>query len=163
MQELHEAISADSVLSKIISMVQKGEIIHDEDCSVKPFVTIFKELYITDDLLMRRNRIVIPELLLTRIIQSGHDGHQGIVTTKSLLRSKYWWPGMDLDVQTFITNCRAYQASVLKSEKKPLNMTPLPPGPWEDVATEFCGTLTSGEYLFIVIEEYSRFPVVENN
>ena len=63
-------------------MVQKGKIIHDEDCSVKPFVTTFKELYITDDLLVRRDRIVIPELLRTRIIQSGHDGHQGFVKTK---------------------------------------------------------------------------------
>ena len=32
------------------------------------------------------------------MIQAGHDGHQGIVKTKQLLRSKYWWPGMDIDI-----------------------------------------------------------------
>ena len=161
LQELREAVSADPVISKIINMVQKGKIVHDEDCNVKRCVTIFKELYTTDNLLMRRDRIVIPESLRTRIIHCGHDGHQGIVKTKQLLRSKYWWPSMDLHVQTFIENCRACQASVLKSEKEPLKMTPLPPGPWENVATDFHGPLASGEYLLVVIDEYSRFPVVE--
>ena len=42
MQELREAVSADSFLSKIINMLQ----------NVKRFVTIFKELYIADDLLI---------------------------------------------------------------------------------------------------------------
>ena len=69
---------------------------------------------------------------------------------------------MDVHIQTFIENCRACQASVLTSEKEPLKMTPLPPRPWENVATDFHGPLASGEYLLVVIDEYSRFPVVNS-
>ena len=50
------------------------------------------------------------------------------------------------------------QASVLKSEKEPLKMTT---GPWKNVATGFHGPLASAEYLSVVIDEYSRFPVVD--
>ena len=84
--ELREAVSTDSVISKIINMVQKGKIVHDEYCNVKRFGTIFKEFYFTDNLLMRRDKIVIPESLRTRIIHCGHDGHQGIVKTNQKVK-----------------------------------------------------------------------------
>ena len=66
---------------------------------------------------------------------------------------------MDLHAQTLIANCRACQTFVLKSKKEPLKMTPLPPGPWENVATDFHGPLERGEYLLVVIDENSRFLV----
>ena len=39
-------------------------------------------------------------------------------------------------------------------------MTPLPPNPWHTVHMDFCGPFPSGEYLFVVINAYSRFPEV---
>jgi len=38
-------------------------------------------------------RIVIPTAL--KVIQLAHEGHQGIVKTKALLRSKVWFPNID--------------------------------------------------------------------
>ncbi|XP_062581077.1 uncharacterized protein K02A2.6-like [Saccostrea cucullata] len=40
-------------------------------------------------------------------------------------------------------------------------MSDMPSGPWENLSADFCGSLPTGEYLFVVIDEYSRFPVVE--
>jgi hypothetical protein len=40
-------------------------------------------------------------------------------------------------------------------------MTPLPNGPWEKLAADICGPFPSGEYLFVLVDYYSRFPVVE--
>ncbi|XP_061190342.1 uncharacterized protein K02A2.6-like [Saccostrea echinata] len=37
----------------------------------------------------------------------------------------------------------------------------MPSGPWKNLSADFCGPLPTGEYLFVVIDEYSRFPVVE--
>ena len=43
----------------------------------------------------------------------------------------------------------------------PLSMSELPDGPWMNILMDFCGPIPSGEYLFVIVDEYSRFPVVE--
>ena len=43
----------------------------------------------------------------------------------------------------------------------PLSMSELPDGPWMNISMDFCGPIPSGEYLFVIVDEYSRFPVVE--
>ena len=40
-------------------------------------------------------------------------------------------------------------------------MSKLPDGPWQRVCVDFCGPLPTGEYLLVIVDEYSRFPVVE--
>ena len=40
-------------------------------------------------------------------------------------------------------------------------MSDLPSGPWKDLGADFCGPLPTGEYLFLIIDEYSRYPIVE--
>ena len=92
-----------------------------------------------------------------------HIGHQGIVKTKRLLREKVWFPGIDKLTEERIRNCHPCQASTLKNSKplEPLKMTPLPSGPWKEVSIEFAGPYPSGEYIMVVIDEYSRFPEVE--
>ena len=38
--------------------------------------------------MVKGNRIYIPSLLRKKILNAAHEGHQGIVKTKQLLRSK---------------------------------------------------------------------------
>ena len=33
--------------------------------------------------------------------------------------------------------------------------------PWRKLSTDFCGPFPSGDYLFVVIDEYSRYPEVK--
>ncbi len=40
-------------------------------------------------------------------------------------------------------------------------MSELPHGPWKNVAVDFCGPFPSGDYLLVMLDEYSRFPFVE--
>ena len=40
-------------------------------------------------------------------------------------------------------------------------MSELPSGPWENISIDFCGPLPSGNYLFVMVDEYSRYPIVE--
>ena len=42
----------------------------------------------------RGNRIVIPDALQTRVVELAHEGHQGLVKTLSLLKSRVWFPEM---------------------------------------------------------------------
>lgn len=46
-------------------------------------------------------------------------------------------------------------------QHEPLQMTEIPDEPWSHVSAEFRGPFPTGEYLLVVIDEHSRYPVVE--
>lgn len=81
---------------------------------------------------------------------------------KAYLRSKVWFPGMDAVVENSVKNCASCQ--LLAPEPRamePLKMSELPGSAWENISMDLCGPLPSGEYLFVIIDEYTCYPVVE--
>ena len=60
-----------------------------------------------------------------------------------------------------IEQCVACQANSSGNRPDPLQMSPLPPEPWHMIHIDFCGPFPTGEYLFAVIDAYSRFLEVE--
>lgn len=87
-----------------------------------------------------------------------HEGHQGIVKPKKLLREKVWFPGIEEKVKQLISNCIACQANGPENRPEPLQMSTLPPEPWHTLHIDFCGPFPNGEYLLVTIDAYSRFP-----
>lgn len=84
-----------------------------------------------------------------------------MVKTKQLLRTKVWFPKMDNLCTETIQACVPCQACDERSHQEPLSMTKLPERPWAEVAIDLHGPLQSGKYLLVIIDEQSRFPVVE--
>ena len=74
-------------------------------------------------IIIRDNIILIPQELRKRFVKLAHEGHQGIVKAKSLLREKVWFPGIDRLVENEIQNCIACQATVECKNTEPLKMT----------------------------------------
>ena len=44
---------------------------------------------------------------------------------------------------------------------EPLRMSELPDQPWSEIAIDFCGHLPTGEMLLVIVDRYSRYPLVE--
>ena len=59
-----------------------------------------------------------------------------------------------------IQTCLACQANSTDSHPEPLQMSAPCPTLWHTVHTEFCGPFSTGGYLLVVIDAYSRFPEV---
>jgi hypothetical protein len=113
------------------------------------------------EILLHGNRIVIPKDLQMRVIDLAHEGHQGIVRTKQLLREKVYFQGNDKLVEKTCKLCIPCLASTPKSTFEPLQMSELPSNVWGKLSIDFCGPFPSGYYLMVIIDEYSRYPVVE--
>ena len=112
------------------------------------------------DIILRDHRIVIPRTLRQRIIDIAHEGHQGTVKTKQLLRQKVWFPGIDAMVESTVTKCLACQTTTIDKSREPLRMSELPPEPWLEVSVDFAD-LPSGDHLLVVYDDYSRYPEIE--
>ena len=83
-------------------LVSVRQYIHTGDwsqCKMPGYVSVKNELCTIGKLVLRGDRIVIPQSLRRSVVESAHEGHQGIVKTKSRLRTKVWWPKMDADAE----------------------------------------------------------------
>ena len=128
--------------------------------TLKIFANIRSELTPVDgDLVLRGSRIVVPDALQKQVVELAHEGHQGLVKTRSLLRSKVWFPRIDSLVDSVVKRCVPCQVATPKPSREPLQMTPLSNGSWEQISIDFCEV--AGHYVLVVIGDYSRFPEIE--
>ena len=97
---IKECIERDTLLWRVRDFVRKGfpngkDI---EDCML-PFFKIRNDLSLHENVLLYRNRILVPEMLRKCIMKMLHDGHKGIVAMKAEARSFVYWPNMDQDLE----------------------------------------------------------------
>nr|XP_050051912.1 uncharacterized protein K02A2.6-like [Dermacentor andersoni] len=161
-QEVADATKADQQLQSLISAIQHPTLASWVSAEMKPFASIKTELTTTPEgIVLRGTRLVLPATLQKQAVLLAHKGHQGIVKTKQMLREKVWFPGMDKLVHTLIKSCLPRQAAVPQAKQEPLAMTELPSGPWEEVSVDFCGPFPDGKYAMVVLDDFSRYPVVQ--
>ena len=162
LEEIKEETRKDSELKCVIKAL-KSDQWNELDSSYQTYYMLKEELCTTTDgdLLLRGNRIIMPNSLRNRAIDLAHEGHQGIVKCKQLLRTKIWFPKIDQMVKEKIANCIPCQASTYRPQQEPLKMSPTPEKVWQEVSADFYGPLPSGEYLLVMVDGYSRYPYVE--
>ena len=157
----------DATLQRLIKALEKGYLPNDN--TLREYKMVFNELTYADQVLLRGDRLVIPDAelypgsgsLRQLVVDNAHEGHQGIVKCKRLLRSKVWFPGMDAMMELKVNNCIACQATTYQPTRDPLKPSELPDGPWQYVDMDFWGPLPSGESILVMIDPYSRYPEVE--
>ena len=156
-QEVVDNMKKDEILQKVTRSI-KSNIWDKSDENIHPYFTKRAQLSTYKDLILHCERLVIPS---DRVLELAHEGHQGVVKCKQRLREKVWWPGIDREIERLISTCHACQLTSKPSSPPPVTMTPLPRGPWEKLCADLCGPFPSGDYLFVLVDYYSRYPVVD--
>ena len=115
-----------------------------------------------DNILLRNNNIVIPSSLRDDAVKLAHEGHQGTERTKAFIRSKVWFPGINDRVEKMVQKCHACNINHQgKINYEPLKMSKMPEKAWENLSMDLCGPLPSGDYLMVIVDEFSSYPIVE--
>ena len=109
--------------------------------------------------ILRGTRIVVPKSLQEHVVNLAHEGYQGLVKTKSLLREKVWFPNNDKLVESKVNSCKACLIAPPECKREPLQM-PLPAAPWKEISVDFA-EIPNKECLLLITDDYSRYPLVE--
>ncbi|CAK1585821.1 unnamed protein product [Parnassius mnemosyne] len=144
-----------------IYKVKKGVYQNDWDDSIKSY-NFLKTSCFHDSILLRGNKIVIPQQLCKSVLDAAYEVHPGIVAMKEHLRSKVWWPRIDKDVEKLVKACKGCTLVGLPNPPAPMKRRELPAAPWIDVTMDLMGPLPSNEYLLVVVDYYSRYKEVKN-
>ncbi|XP_037526473.1 uncharacterized protein K02A2.6-like [Rhipicephalus sanguineus] len=86
-----------------------------------------------------------------------HDGHQGINRCKALARESVWWPGINNQIETLVSNCHTC-AETRVQRSKPMLPSTTPSRPWEEVGIDLFHP--NGQDFVLLVGYRSRFPEV---
>ena len=153
-REIERESELDPELQSVRYYIETG---NWSKCKLMAYTCIKNELCTIGKLVMRGDRIVIPNTLRKRVLEAAHEGHQGIINTKSRLRTKVWWPKMDSDAERICKSCHGCQVVGQLNFPEPMKRTEPPSGPWQDVAVDLMGPMLTGESLLVVVDYYSRY------
>jgi transposase InsO family protein len=164
LQEVQQATAQVKTLQRVAHFVRNSNWKKlDHLPELQLFKKVADDLTVNDEstIVLKGSRIVAPETLREKAVSIAHEGHQGLVKTKQLQKEKVWFPGIDKYVKRVIDICVDCQANSRENCPDSLQMSLLPPAPLHTLNMDFCSPFPSGEYLFVVIDAYSRFPEVD--
>ena len=157
LQEIMAESLRDPMLSKLRDCINSGKW---SEQGMTGYKQVRRELMCKNGIVLRGQRMVLPSSLRERALKLAHSTHMGMTRTKQFIRSKLWWPGLDNDVEEMIKRCTVCLAVNPEGGEKlePLRITPFPERPFSTVHIDLFGPLPSGETIFGIIDEFSKWP-----
>ncbi|XP_062505775.1 uncharacterized protein K02A2.6-like [Corticium candelabrum] len=155
--EFRAATQEDQQLSVVLSYLQSSwpKERHNVRQKARPFGDIRHTLSCVDGIILRGEQIVVPSALRRAIIERVHEGHLGVVKTKSTFR-EHMWPGMAKDLEDAVLRCDSCARFRHRQRWEPLQSTPMPKRPWQQVGSDLFEM--DGEHYILIVDYYSRFP-----
>ena len=159
-QRIKEAASRDVTYNTLKNTVYRGWPDQRKDCNEElwEFWNFRCELVLDDGLVLKGDRIIIPEALRRDVLTSLHTGHQGETRTILLARESVFWPGISNDIRKMIQSCATCVKFQHAQPSMPVLQPDLPTRPMQKLGTDIFD-YKGGKYL-IVVDYYSRFPII---
>ena len=92
LEKIAEETKHDEELQKMQKPIQTGRW-GKQDETLKPYIDLQAELYKSEEVTFRLDKIIPSVSLCTKIINMAHKrGYLGLSKTKEMIRHKYWLP-----------------------------------------------------------------------
>ena len=155
--QIAEATRRDPVLSTISQFVHQG---WPRSTPNQPHLSSYldkrNELSLFEGCLLWGSRVVVPESCQDAVLKQLHEGHQGIVRTKSLARMYVWWPGMNKAIDKLVRQCGSCQKTRADPPEAPLHPWRWPSRPWARVHLDYAGPI-EGKMVLIIVDAHSKW------
>ena len=161
LQEIKETTTKDQSMQMLRNLVQFGwpEKQSQVPKEIQEYWNIRDQLSEVDGILLKGEKLIIPNALRSSMIKRIHMGHMGIVKCSQRAREVMFWPGMNKAIEHTIANCDVCQEHRDSNPKEPMLPGPMPERPWEVVATDLFQW--SGRDYLLMVDYYSRFIEVK--
>ena len=137
-----------------MTAVRSGELKKD-DPDLKPFESLFCDMYVEQDVVFQGSRLVIPTKQQKRLLHELHQTHIGMVKIKKAVRKYFWWPRISKEIDEFALSCEGCRKYRKKPPPAPLCPWPYSRRPMERVHVDFAEY--RGKMLLIMIDSFSKF------
>ncbi|KAI7800948.1 hypothetical protein IRJ41_015739, partial [Triplophysa rosa] len=154
LKQIAEETAKDPVLHAVIDNLNNNWV----KSSCAQLYNVRSELSVADGILLRRDRIVVPQVMRKEMLSRIHEGHLGIEKCKRRSRDSVYWPGINSDIETMVSTCEVCLKHQNRQAREPMITTDLPQYPWQKVGTDLFH-FHGKEYL-LVVDYLSSFPEI---
>ena len=128
----------DISLQQLKYVIQEGWPANESSLSplVTSYFSVRDELAVTDGLIFRGERLVIPKGMRAAVKKDIHSGHQGIEACLRHAREHVFWPGMNKELKAWLRTCETCRENELTPCKETLMSHEIPEGAWEKIGAD---------------------------
>ena len=85
----------------------------------------------SEGIVLKDQRILVPIVMRSTILEKLHQGHPGIEKTKQRASQTVFWPRINEDIENLVSKCSFCQELGNANSKEALNPYPIPVYPWQ--------------------------------
>ena len=158
-KELQEETKKDSTLSQLIPIIANGwpENIKMVPEAVRTFWSFRDELSVEDGIILKGERVVIPQSLKQDTLKQLHAAHQGIEKTRLRARDSVYWQGISNDIESMTSQCPICQEHQKSQTQETLLPHEIPTTKWEVLGADFFEF--NGAHYLLIADYFTKFFV----
>ena len=160
--EIRNHTGMDETMTLLRDTILKGWPEHRRDTpqALTPFFIIRDELAVSEELIFKGDKLVVPRTLQGSILMQIHSAHLGVNHCVIRARELFFWPGMTSQIKDYIASCLLCQQYGQKQQKEPMALREIPDRPWQTVAADLFEH--AGKEYIILVDYYSDFFEIEH-
>ena len=149
-ERIRSESGTDATIQALIGLINNGFPATKKDLlpQVRPFWEARDHLYVSDGVVLYKDRIVVPFSLRHRIIENLHSAHQGVSSMFSRAQAVVFWPGMTAEIEEARNQCRTCHRNAPSQAKLPPTAPKLPTTPFQMIYADYF-QLIAKHYLII--------------
>lgn len=136
--KIKNELESDKALSQLLKIIKEGwpEKVTDVIESLRQYWNYRDELVISNNLILKGSRILIPPRIVDEILDRLHISHSGIEYTLRLAKEAVFWPNMAERIKERISKCEICLKHSSNQQKEPMISHDLPETPFEKVSMD---------------------------
>ena len=161
LKDIRTATGNDPVLNELKETIYAGwpETQKELPDELRNFWSYRDELSLDGGLILKGERILIPEPHRAGVLRNLHTGHLGIIKTQLRAKKDVYWPKINEDIEKMCKACSICQRHQRSQISEPLQQTEIPSHPWSVVASDIF-QIGQDQYL-LTVDYYTKFPLVD--
>lgn len=160
LQQLKDETCKDPHLTTLKNTIIKGwpEKPKDLPKNLRQYWSLKEELTVEDDIILKGDRVMIPESMKQYVLQTIHSGHQGIEKCRLRAQTCVYWHGLNHDIETIVKTCQTCLRHQKSQPHEELSQHEIPERPWHTIGTDIM-TMDGNDYI-VLCDYYSKMPFV---
>ncbi len=126
-----------------------------EEC-LRPYYKLKDDLYSLEGVPCIDGRMFIPKSLRRDVLSTLHSAHQGVAGMKATARGRFWWIGMNADIEQVRAQCRDCNEGAPSNVREPLILSPEPEYPWQKAVMDYFESAAL-KYL-VIADRFTGWP-----
>ena len=157
LNEIQIATASDPGLQTVKRLITTGWPDNSTEVppEARPYFPYRHELSVTDNVIFKSDRCVVPRSAREAIRKELHSAHLGVESTLRRARETVFWPGIKAEMKDYLSKCDICNAFQNEQSKEPLINHELPDRPWEKIGIDFM-TVDGHDYL-VTVDYYSDY------